>query len=101
MVAARPVPLTENAEVERTRKILLIILSVCLVGVLLLSKRDVFPSMSRALSMLGAISGIVDSSVQDQANGTRRNSQIGENVIAVLFYAFGILLRSFSLPFSV
>ncbi|CAF0892066.1 unnamed protein product [Adineta ricciae] len=74
LLSPRPLGLKDNEEVQRTRKILLIILGVCL-----------------ALSVASALSSIPESSYESEAGRTRRSSQVGENLVAALFYTFGIL----------
>ncbi|CAF1500109.1 unnamed protein product [Adineta steineri] len=67
--------LTENYEIQRTRKILLIILGVCL-----------------ALSVVGTISAISESKLEGDIGVPRRSSQGGHSFISMLYCSFGIIV---------
>ncbi|CAF1037383.1 unnamed protein product [Adineta steineri] len=67
--------LTENYEIQRTRKILIIILGVCL-----------------ALSVVGTISAISESKLEGDIGVPRRSSQGGHSFISMLYCSFGIIV---------
>ncbi|UJR07532.1 hypothetical protein I4U23_011820 [Adineta vaga] len=71
-VTIRPLSLKYNVEIQRTRKILLIILGVCL-----------------GLSIAGALSAISTSAVRNEIGSSKGRSEVGFNIISILFYAFG------------
>ncbi|CAF3771104.1 unnamed protein product [Rotaria sp. Silwood1] len=69
---SRPLSLTEDPEIQRTRKILLIILS--------------------AFSVISTISAISGNGMSNSMQETRRGTQIGQSLISLLFYGFGIFV---------
>ncbi|CAF4007127.1 unnamed protein product [Rotaria sordida] len=71
----RPFSLNEDPEIKRTRKILLTILSVFL-----------------ALSVIGTISAIYENGISNSTQGTQGGVRIGQSLISVLFYGFGIFV---------
>ncbi|CAF0997331.1 unnamed protein product [Rotaria sordida] len=72
---SRPLLLNEDPEIRRTRKILIIILGVCL-----------------ALSVVGMINAVSGSEVRHGMQDGRRGVEMGQSVIAILFYSFGIFV---------
>jgi hypothetical protein len=71
----KPLLLTEDREVQRTRKILIIILGVCL-----------------GLCVVALVSMVFGSALTTEMNGTQRSIKVGQAIIAILFYGFGIFV---------
>ncbi|CAF3565778.1 unnamed protein product [Rotaria sp. Silwood1] len=72
---SKPLSVIEDPEIQRTRKILLIILGVCL-----------------AFSVIGTINAISGNGISNRMQGTQRGAQIGQSLISVIFYGFGIFV---------
>ncbi|CAF4531728.1 unnamed protein product, partial [Rotaria socialis] len=75
MPASQPLSLTDDPEIRRTRKILLILLSGILV-----------------LAVLGTIGSITGNGVTNNSEYSSRGVQIGRSLISVVFLSFGYLV---------
>ncbi|CAM4936784.1 unnamed protein product [Rotaria socialis] len=75
MPASQPLSLTDDPEIRRTRKILLILLSGILV-----------------LAVLGTIGSITGNGATNNSEYSSRGVQIGRSLISVVFLSFGYLV---------
>ncbi|CAF4086602.1 unnamed protein product, partial [Rotaria magnacalcarata] len=73
--ASQPFPLNEDPEIQPARKILLIIVGVCL-----------------GLTVIGAFSSIAGSGAPSNTQHSIRGAQIGQSLISVVFLSFGYLV---------
>ncbi|CAF0872362.1 unnamed protein product [Rotaria sordida] len=71
---AKPLPMNQDPEVQRTRRIFLIVLGVCL-----------------ALCLMNAINAIFGHNSQHHIKQTQRGVQVGQSLISIAFYTFGII----------
>ncbi|CAF1418733.1 unnamed protein product [Rotaria sp. Silwood1] len=75
MPVSKPISPAEDPEIQRTRKILLIILGVCL-----------------TFSIIGTINAISGNEIANRMQATQRGAQIGQSLISIIFYGFGIFV---------
>ncbi|CAF0803910.1 unnamed protein product [Rotaria sordida] len=73
-LVAKPLPMNQDPEVQRTRRILLIVLGVCL-----------------ALCLMNAINAIFGHNSQHHIKQTQHGVQVGQSLISIAFYTFGII----------